>query len=85
MICNSKRSISINGWLILTKLVTFLLHLPIYIQSKTLVQHIPVPPLEDATFFVWQTLVALQLFETASEEGRKSVSGILPALIDEAM
>ncbi|PRD19237.1 UNVERIFIED_CONTAM: hypothetical protein NCL1_58001 [Trichonephila clavipes] len=56
MICNSKRCVSLDGWLMLAKLINFILHIPVYLKSNVLMNHLPLPDFEDATYFVWQTL-----------------------------
>ncbi|GFR19147.1 protein TRC8 homolog [Trichonephila clavata] len=56
MICNSKRCVSFDGWLMLVKLMNFILHIPVYLRSNELMNHLPLPDFEDAAYFVWQTL-----------------------------
>ncbi|CAL1279204.1 unnamed protein product [Larinioides sclopetarius] len=56
MICSSKRCVSLDGWLIFTKLASFILHVPLYIKSDAMLDNLPIPQLEDVTYFVWQIL-----------------------------
>ncbi|GFS90665.1 protein TRC8 homolog [Nephila pilipes] len=56
MICNSKRCVTLDGWLISKKLINFTLHIPVYLKSDALMNHLPLPDFEDATYFMWQTL-----------------------------